>query len=124
MQHASRKSGRLVVSFALAALLGVLTLVLTQCTMVGDNVTGVGLNRLTATSCIKDCNDSFALLYKEEQKRHQAATEQCQLIDDNQTRQDCTAAESATHEANKAQLTADKISCQNGCYHEGAGSAG
>jgi hypothetical protein len=125
MQHASRKSSRLVVSFvALAALLGAMTMVLAQCTMVGDNVTGVGLDRVGPTTCIKQCNDDFAALYKAEQKRHIAAQESCQMIDNNQDRQACQQAESATHEANKIQLSADKTACQNGCYHEGTGSAG
>ena len=124
MQHASRKSGRLVVSFiALAALLGAMTMVLAQCTMVGDNVTGVGLDRVGPTTCIKQCNDTFAALYKAEQKRHIGAQEACNLLSGS-AQQNCKATESATHEANKAQLTADKIACQNGCYHEGAGSAG
>jgi len=125
MQHASRKSGRLVVSFvALAALLGAMTMVLAQCTMVGDNVTGVGLDRVGPTTCIKQCNDTFAELYKAEQKRHIAAVEQCRLIPGGDDRAACLAAEDATHIANKTQLSADKISCQNGCYHEGTGSAG
>jgi len=125
MQHASRKSGRLAVSFiVLAALLGAMTMVLAQCTMVGDNVTGVGLDRVGPTTCIKLCNDSFAELYKQEQKRHIAAQEQCQLLPGGDDRATCLAAEDATHQANKNQLTADKIDCQNNCYHEGAGSAG
>ena len=124
MQHASRKPARLVVSFiALAALLGAMTLVLAQCTMVGDSVTGVGLSRVGPTTCIKECNDRFALLYKAEQKRHIAAQEACNLLT-GQAQTDCKTTESVTHNANKAQLAADKIACQNGCYHEGTGSAG
>jgi hypothetical protein len=91
--------------------------------MVGDSLTGVNLKRVGPTTCIKACNDLYALLYKLEQKRHIAENEQCQMLS-GQAAQDCRATESATHEANKAQLTADKIACQNNCYHEGAGSAG
>lgn len=124
MQHARPHRLRRAVAYAvLAALLGVVSLTLSQCTMVGDSLTGVNLKRVGPTTCIKQCNDLFALLYKLEQKRHIAENEQCNMLS-GQAAQDCKAIESDTHTANKAQLTADKIACQNNCYHEGAGSAG
>jgi len=125
MQHARPHRLRRAVAYAaLAALLGVVSLTLSQCTMVGDSLTGVNLKRVGPTTCIKQCNDLFALLYKLEQKRHIAETEQCRLIPGGDERAACLAAEDATHIANKDQLSADKIACQNNCYHEGAGSAG
>lgn len=93
------------------------------CTMVGDNATGVQLDRGQPTTCIKQCNDSFALLYDQEQKRHQAANEGCQALSQ-PAKGDCLVAETATHEANKAALSQGKIDCQNNCHRQGSGSAG
>jgi hypothetical protein len=96
---------------------------LEQCTMM-DDVVGVRLHRAATPGCIKDCNDRYAELFKLEQKRHQAAIEACQQIEDNKLRSDCLLTESATHEANKDELTANKLACQDGCHRQGSGSAG
>lgn len=125
MQHARSKPLLRVLTFsALAILLGVVSLALTQCTMIRDNVTGVGLNGSAPTSCIKDCNDQYAALYKIEQKQHIANVAACKAIADNQARNDCLNAESARHSAAMDQLSSDKIACQDGCHRQGVGSAG
>ena len=123
MTHPAIPVRRALAYLGLASLLGVVVLALGQCTMVGDGLTGVSLRRVGPTTCIKACNDRFAELYQAEQKRHIAAQEACNLLT-GQAQQDCKATESATHSANKAQLSADKTACQNNCYHEGAGNAG
>jgi len=70
MQHASHNRLRRAVVFAaLAALLGVVSLTLSQCTMVGDNLTGVGLTSTAPTTCVKQCNNLYDLLFKLEQKK-------------------------------------------------------
>jgi len=124
MTHPATPVRRALVYLGLASLLGTVALALGQCTMVGDSLTGVSLSRRAPTTCIKMCNDDFAELYKAEQKRHIAAVSQCQLLPGGAARAACLAAEDATHQANKAQLSADKTACQNNCYHEGAGNAG
>ncbi|TMQ65303.1 MAG: hypothetical protein E6K78_07765 [Candidatus Eisenbacteria bacterium] len=125
MQHASpNRIYRAVVFVALATVLGVVSLTLSQCTMVGDNLTGVGLTRAAPTTCIKHCNDLYDLLFKLEQKRHAAEVAVCQLIEDNNAKNDCLQAESTRHSAAKDALTAGKIDCQNDCHHQGVGSAG
>ena len=43
----------------LAALLTVTVLALSQCTMVGDNLTGVGLEKSLRASCVNDCNRAY-----------------------------------------------------------------
>ena len=69
MQHARpNRLRRAVVYAALATLLGVVSLTLSQCTMVGDSLTGVGLNKGRPTTCIKQCNDLYKLLFAQEQK--------------------------------------------------------
>jgi hypothetical protein len=105
----------LVLALAAAAFAG--------CTMVGDNATGVQLDRGQPTTCVKQCNDSYALLFNAEQKRHQAANEACQALPIAE-QQACHAVEVTTHENNKAALTAGKVDCQNGCHRQGSGSAG
>ncbi|HEY3216412.1 MAG TPA: hypothetical protein VGK93_07960 [Candidatus Eisenbacteria bacterium] len=115
--------GRFPSAGLLMVLLGTVTLVLEQCTMTNDLV-GVGLTRAATTGCVQRCNDQYTDLFKLEQKRHLAALEVCQQIEDNKLRNDCLQAESATHEANKDDLTANKIACQDGCHHQGTGSAG
>jgi hypothetical protein len=125
MQHARPNRLRRAVAFAaLAALLGVVSLTLSHCTMVGDKITGVGMTATAPTTCLKHCNDYFGLLYKLEQKRHDAENNVCQLIEDNNAKNDCLSAESARHSAAKTALGAAKIQCQNDCHHQGVGSAG
>jgi len=125
MQHASHNRLRRAVVFAaLAALLGVVSLTLSQCTMVGDNLTGVGLTSTAPTTCVKQCNNLYDLLFKLEQKKHAAEIDICQSLDDNQAKADCLAAEDARHQQAKADLTAGKIACQDNCHHQGVGSAG
>lgn len=122
MQHARPSRLRRAVAFAtFAGLLGVASLTLSQCTMVGDNLSGVDLERGRPTTCIKQCNDLYAVLYKIEQKRHDAAMEICQTLSGTE-RSDCLDAESATHQANKDALSQGKMECQNNCHRQGSGS--
>lgn len=104
-----------IVVIGLAALAG--------CTMVGDHLTGVQLNGAGPTTCVKQCNDAYKLLYQEEQKRHIAAVDACQSLSGAE-KSACLDAETAVHEANKASLSQGKIDCQNNCHRQGSGSAG
>ena len=104
---------------ALAVSLGALA----GCTMVGDSLTGVQLEKNGPTTCIKQCNDDYKLLFEEERKRHLAALEQCQALSgDDKTV--CLQTESATHAANKDAFAQGKIDCQNNCHRQGSGSGG
>ncbi len=125
MQHARPNRLRRAVAFAtLAALLGLVSLTVSQCTMVGDSLTGVGLTRSAPTTCIKACNDYYDLLYKLEQKRHDAENDLCNALPPGPEKNDCLTAESARHSAAKDQLAIDKKACQDGCHRQGTGSAG
>ena len=125
MQHARPNQLRRAMIYAtLATLLGVVSLTLSQCTMVGDNLTGVGLNKGGPTTCIKQCNDLYKLLYDQEQKLHDTNVGACQALPQ-PGKNDCLNAESARHSAAKDALTQGKLDCQTGCQHEqGTGSAG
>jgi hypothetical protein len=119
MPHARSQVRRAAAFAALATLLGVATLTLSQCTLVGDNVTGVDLSMGGATTCIKQCNDLYKMLYDQEQKLHQTNIALC-----GQDNGPCKEAEAARHEAAKIQLSADKTACQDGCHSQGTGSGG
>lgn len=106
-----------------AILLAVAVAAFAGCTMVGDNLTGIDVERGGPTTCVKQCNDSYALLFEAEQKRHQAAVEGCQALSQ-PARGECLVAEDATHQANKNALTTGKVDCQNNCHRQGSGSAG
>jgi hypothetical protein len=120
MQHARHNRLRRA---ALLIALGVASITLSQCRMVGDNVTGVRLFRGQPTTCIKQCNDQYKLLFDEEQKLHQTNVENCQALaqPDQGT---CLQAEEARHSAKMVELGQAKINCQNNCHHQGAGIAG
>ena len=124
MQHARPNRLRRAVAFAaLAALLGLVALTLSQCTLVGDSLTGVNLDGVGATSCVKQCNDFYAFAYKSEQKKYQTNKESCQLLDQ-PFKDECLASALAAHQAAMAALGDAKVNCQNTCHRQGAGSAG
>lgn len=124
MQHARPNRLRRVVAFAaLAALLGLVSLTLSQCTLVGDSLTGVTIDGVGPTSCVKQCNDFYKIAFEREQKRHDTDVEACQLLPQPQ-KGDCLTAEDARHQAAKAALAQGKLDCQNNCHRQGSGSAG
>jgi hypothetical protein len=124
MQHARPNRLRRAVAFAaLAALLGLAALTLSQCTLVGDSLTGVNLDGVGPTSCVKECNDFYAILYKAEQKIHDQNNDNCQALPQ-EFRGPCLVSETSRHEAAKAALAQGKIDCQNSCHRQGSGSAG
>jgi len=124
MQHARSKPLLRVVSLsALAVLLGVVSLTLTQCTMTSDNLTGVGLDSSAPTTCIKQCNDEAQALSRLETKKHMENIAACQELS-GQAKSDCLAAEEARHSARKDEINDNKVACQESCHHQGVGSAG
>jgi hypothetical protein len=105
MQHARPNRLRRAVAYAaLAALLGVVTLVLSQCTMVGDNVTGVGIERSDRATCVQNCKDTRDLCLK-------------QVI------HDC-AGDPVCNDAGIAACQNAFNACKDSCHKQGAGSAG
>lgn len=123
--HHARPLGlrRVAVYAALTVLVGAVSLTLAQCKMVGDKVTGVDLNRGGPTTCIKQCNDQYKLLFDQEQKLHQTNIENCQALPQ-PDRGACLEAEEVRHTAAKEALAQAKIDCQNNCHDQGGGSGG
>src|SRR5437867_1034756 len=62
---------------AFGALLGVASLTLSQCTQVGDSLTGVSRLSSKHTDCKHDCDKTFDALEKIERKKHQENLKQC-----------------------------------------------
>jgi hypothetical protein len=105
MQHARPNRLRRAVAYAaLAALLGVVTLLLSQCMMVGDNVTGVSIDKAQRANCIGNCQDVKAA-----------------CID--QAQHDC-AGDAACLDAAIAVCQSANATCKNNCHKQGAGSSG
>jgi hypothetical protein len=121
MQQA--RSARNKALWVLACTLGLALIGVVGCTMVGDSLTGVTAHRADVTSCIKDCNDQYKVLYDQEQALHLANVNACQAL--SQPDKDaCLAAEDARHQAAMDALNAGKTACQNNCHQQGSATAG
>ena len=119
MQHARHnRLRRAVVYTALAAVLGVVAITLTQCTQVGDNLTGVGLLSNKPVSCKKACDNAYNLAKKQEDSLNKANKQACG------SDAACKAAEAARHNAALAALQAQRDACKANCHKQGAGTAG
>jgi hypothetical protein len=123
MPHRRSNVRRVAVFASLVTMLGVASVMLSQCTMVGDNVTGVDLSKGRPTTCIKQCNDLYKMLYDQEQKLYDTNKSACLGLSQPQKDQ-CLAAELARHQAAMDQLGIDKVNCPNTCHTQGTGSAG
>ena len=119
MQHARHsRLRRAVVYTALAALLGVAAITLSQCTQVGDNLTGVGLISNKPVSCKKACDKTYNQAVKSENSLHKANMQACG------SDAACKSAENARHNAAIAALQSQRDACKANCHKQGAGTAG
>jgi len=112
---------RTLKTFALASLLGLATMGLSQCRLVGDTVTGVELesNGVNGRSeCVQRCNDEYKAADKAEATRHAAALRACG------TSRSCKDSENLTHKGNKAAIVDAMQECKRACYNEGSGNGG
>ena len=119
MQHARHtRLRRAVVYAALATLLGVVSLTLSQCTQVGDNLTGIGLISNKPVSCKKQCDQTYNMQVKQENALHKANNQACG------SDPACKASEKSRHDAAIAALQAQRDACKANCHKQGAGTAG
>jgi len=113
---------------ALAAVLGLATIGLTQCRLVDDSVTGVNLRSSTGLSakseCAKQCKEKKKQCERDEKARHKAAKRACDDMKDSAARKACKKAESRKHKDAKDGCKDLEKKCKSGCYNEGSGSAG
>jgi hypothetical protein len=107
---------------ALAAVLGLAAVGLTQCRAVNDTVTGVDLNSASGTharsSCVHQCNSKFKDCLRSEFARHKAASKACGHDSA------CKKAEQRKFFNNLKECVRQMQLCKKGCYNEGAGDAG
>ena len=96
---------RAVAYAGLAALFALVTMVLSQCTMVGDNLTGTSLSRAERATCIQNCKDT---------------REMCIA----QAAHDCGGTNNACFETAHALCQEQFKVCKNSCHKQGAGFAG
>ena len=120
MQQARPNTLRRALIYAsLVTLLGVVSLTLSQCTMVGDNLTGVGLSKGAKQTCLKSCNTNAQLQTDQENRQNETNIIMCAGD------QACLNAEAARHAAALAAIDANKQNCHDACKHQaGAGGAG
>ena len=107
---------------ALAALLGLSVVGLSQCRLVDDTVTGVELQANSGVSarsdCVHQCNDKYKACKRAEYARHKAAKRACN------SEKVCKKAEERLHKENKAACKDAMKDCKRNCYNEGAGIGG
>ena len=105
---------------ALGALLGVVSLTLSQCTQVGDSLTGVSRLSSKRVSCKHECDKTFDALEKVEKKLHQNNLKQC----NGPSSQACRAAENARYDAAIEALEKQEKACKATCHKQGGGREG
>jgi hypothetical protein len=110
----------------LAALLAVAAVGLTQCRIVGENVTGIeteshrfsGRNR-----CMHKCEKIYRDARALEDLRHRLALRKCDRLG-RKDEDECRRNEHRVHRAILEKLEDMKKACKNKCYNEGGGRGG
>src|SRR5262245_20678556 len=98
-QHRTPRRRSVFGCLALAAVLGLVTIGISQCRLVDDSITGVNLRAPqgfdSKTTCVQDCNDAYKAAMKAEEDRHENALHACG------TDQACRRSENLLHKANE-----------------------
>ena len=104
-----------LVVFSVAAMV-----VLTQCKLTSDRVTGVDnrANQAAHGQCVSNCAHEANTLMKTEQDLHKANVDACAGDPT------CLANEEARHEAAVAAIQAGRKACMDGCHEQGGGQGG
>lgn len=98
-----------------------MTVLLSQCRMVGDGVVAPGpglLAQKPAQDCMRDCQAVYQTGQDAEQALHKQLNKACNGDPV------CQANETARHDAAMAQLAANRKNCFDTCHHQGGGSGG
>ena len=118
-QHPAVRRSRLTI-LALAAVLGLALVGLTQCRSITDTVTGVDLRTAGSlsvrSSCQRRCNSQFKAGLVAEEIHYQQAKHAC--VRDYA----CKKLADREHAVNVRELLQAKRRCKHSCYNEGAGS--
>jgi hypothetical protein len=117
------KSQALRVSLAVGILTASLSF-LPGCTLIRDNVTGVGAKFGTTTECVRTCDRAFLEALAAETRRSLQNLESCRRLPTSSQRDACVRAELARYKAAVEALYAQRTECVNNCHTQGSGSAG
>lgn len=103
----------------LAVSLIVIACGLSQCTMVGDRLTGIRVSPLknASSSCLAKCQDTARQALKDEAALHVTRVKAC--ASDAQ----CLEREEDRHEAAIGSIQAARRGCMNGCHQQGRGDS-
>jgi len=128
IDHRNPRLRRGFTFLALAAVLGLAVVGLTQCRMVDDTVTGTDLRSNTGeharSDCVRQCNERYKFCKRAEEALHKANKKACSDLPTSSARKLCKKEEHKRHnDAHKACVAAKKA-CKSGCYNEGGGSLG
>jgi hypothetical protein len=118
--------GRAAIYLSLTALLGIAAVTLSQCTQVGDNLTGVALlSGKKHGKCLSACDKTYHNLVKQEEKLHKQNLKACRKDDGTDGKDEkCEDAENARHKAELFRLQQAHQGCKADCHSQGAGQAG
>ena len=121
--HLPRRVSRGLALAALAAVLAVAAVTLSQCRHVGDSLTGAGVTVLNATlnahsDCMRGCNATFSTDHGTEVRLHDANLQGCG------TDTDCVHAENTRHQTRQLEIVRAMQACKRNCHSTGPGAAG
>ncbi len=104
--------------FGLGILLVTVALSLTQCRMVGEQLTGIDLQKAHPDKCINNCVTTANQLVRQESDLHLHNVAACN--------QDsvCLALEGIRHEQAMDRIQMGRDQCINDCHHQGGGTGG
>jgi len=119
----SMQLGRVSRLSMVGAIALVIVAAIVGCTLVGDRLTGISLDKAGPSGCIRSCSGSFADQVHAEAEVHQNAIKGCQQLSSAE-RGPCIQAEAARHQAAMQQISSGRQECMNGCHRQGGGSAG
>jgi hypothetical protein len=125
--HDHKRHRRGLTFAALAALLSLSAVGLTQCKMVDNNVTGVEIQQDNSFHGRNACRDRCWREYKKarlaEERRHWDALCKCARLK-GKAEKDCKSVEQKKHQDIVMKLRAIRKACKNKCYNEGGGHGG
>lgn len=123
-QHPHRRGFTLA---ALAVLLGIAMLSLTQCRIVTDAVTGVDAKSVSSlhgkSTCVQSCNERYKACKRAEDAAHKKSDDRCRK-GHSAERKLCQKAEQNRHKDAHKACVREKNACKKGCYNEGGGGGG
>lgn len=96
---------------------------LTGCTLVGDSLTGVSVNKEARGTCVTDCAIVAKAAIDAETTLHEDNVAACQGLPAEQITT-CMADEGARHAAAMQSIMDTRLQCMNSCHSQGQGIAG